>query len=110
MAPERLQFIYTLSPTDPAKAASREGWTEYDHETFDLHWANLEQALDDGKLVLAGRSQDADGTGPAIVIFEADSEEEARRFFEAEPFVTRGFATATLHPFRVALTRGEADG
>jgi uncharacterized protein YciI len=99
------QYIYLLKPTDPAKAASRDGWTAEDHETFDLHWANLRRASEDGRLVLAGRAQDPDGAGPAIVIFEADSDEEARHFLESEPFIQRGFATATLHPFAVALSR-----
>ena len=101
------QFMYVMEATDPAKAASRESWTEYDNETFQLHWDRLEKARDAGVLLLAGRSQDADGAGPAIVIFEADSEEDARRFMESEPFVVRGFSRANLHPFRVALSRNK---
>ncbi len=102
---EKLQFICVMHAVDPAKAASREDWTDYDNETFRLHWDRLARARGDGTLLVAGRAQDADGAGPAIVIFEVASEEEARRFMESEPFVTRGFATATLHPFRVALSR-----
>lgn len=105
--PEMNQFIYTMEPVDPAKAASQETWTEYDHESFNLQWARLERAKEEGVLVLAGRSPDPSGTGPAIVIFEAESDEAAQRFFEAEPFVTRGFVRAKLYPFRVALSRNE---
>jgi uncharacterized protein YciI len=104
---EKKQYIYTMEPVDPAKAASRDTWTDYDKESFDLHFARLEQAKADGVLVLAGRSQDADGTGPAIVIFEAESDEEAQRFFEAEPFLARGFVRGTLHPFRIVMSRNE---
>ena len=54
-------------------------------------------------MILAGRS--LDGEGPAVVIFEADSEEQARSFMEADPFVAGGLMRAQLHPFRAALIR-----
>jgi uncharacterized protein YciI len=103
----KLQYIYVMHAVDPSKAASRDNWTPEDFETFDLHWANLERLKDAGKLILAGRAQDADGTGIAICILEVDSEDEAQSIFEAEPFVQRGFATAPLHPYQVALSRNE---
>ena len=103
--PNKFQYIYLIQAIDPSKAASRDNWVPEDEETFNLHWANLEQLRDAGVLILAGRAQDADGTGPAICILEVDSEDEAQRIFESEPFFTRGFATGTLHPFRVAISR-----
>jgi uncharacterized protein YciI len=107
MAGEKLQFVYFMQAVDPAKAASRDNWTDEDQVTFNLHWANLERLRDEGILIMAGRCQDADGGGPAITILEVDSEAEARRIFESEPFIQRGFATGTLHPYRVALSRKE---
>lgn len=59
-------------------------------------------------MILAGRS--LDGVGPAVVIFEAASEEEARRFMESDPFVAGGLMRATLHPFRAALVRSVSRG
>lgn len=105
--PNKLQYIYLIQAVDPGKAASRDNWTPEDEETFDLHWANLERLRDAGILILAGRAQDANGTGPAIVILEVDCEEEAQRIFESEPFFRRGFATGKLHPFSVAISRKE---
>lgn len=107
MAGNKLQFMYVMQAADPARAQSRDAWTREDAETFDLHWANLERLRDAGILILAGRAQDADGSGPAICILEVDSDEEARRIFEAEPFIQHGFATGRLHPFRVAISRKE---
>jgi uncharacterized protein YciI len=104
---EKLQYMYVMHAVDSSKAASQDGWTAEDHETFDLHWSRLERLKEEGTLLLAGRSQDADGAGPAIVIFEADSADDAQRIFEEEPFLTRNFARCTLHPFRVALSRKE---
>jgi uncharacterized protein YciI len=107
MPDEKLQYMYLFRANDPAKAASRDNWTSEDEETFNLHWANLNGLIEEGKLILAGRAYDPDGTGPAIVILEVDSEEEAQRIFDSEPFFTRGFATGRLHPFRVAISRRE---
>jgi uncharacterized protein YciI len=101
----RAQYMYVMHAADPSKAANRDSWTAEDHESFNLHWARLEQATREGVVLIAGRAQDADGKGPAIVIFEAESEEEAKRFFAEEPFITRGFATGELHPFAIALAR-----
>ena len=41
----------------------------------------------------------------ALVIIEADSEEEARTFMENDPFVANGLMRARLHPYRAALVR-----
>ncbi len=58
-------------------------------------------------MILAGRSQD--GIGPAIVILEANSQAEALRFMEQDPFITSGLFGADLHEFRVALQRSRED-
>jgi uncharacterized protein YciI len=105
MTDDKLHFMYVMHPADPTKARSRDGWTDYDRETFELHLAHLQRAKDAGKLILAGRTLDPDGAGPAIVVFQAESAEEAKRLFEAEPFLARGFCTATLHPFSNPITR-----
>ena len=99
MTDERQHYMYVMYPTDPAKAANRGTWTERDFETFDLHMEHLNRLKDAGHIVLVGRTLDADGKGPAICVFQADSADEAQRIFEEEPFVTRGFCTATLHEF-----------
>jgi uncharacterized protein YciI len=108
MTDEKRHFMYVMQATDPSKTLSRDGWTDYDRETFELHLAHLQGAKDAGKLILAGRTLDPDGAGPAICIFQAESTEEAQRFFEAEPFVTRGFCTATLHLFSNPITKESA--
>jgi uncharacterized protein YciI len=97
-----------MTPTVPSKAVSRDGWTDCDRETFQLHLAHLNGALGAGKLILAGRTLDQDGSGPAICVYQAESVEEAQRFFAAEPFIIRGFCTATLHPFSNPITKDSA--
>jgi uncharacterized protein YciI len=101
----RSQYMYVMHPVDPSKAANPALWTAEDEESFNLHWSRLVQATQDGIVLVAGRAQDAEGNGPAIVIFEADSEDDAQRFFESEPFITRGFATGRLHPFAIVAAK-----
>jgi uncharacterized protein YciI len=100
---ERKEFIYVFDPIRPELVTDPDAWTEEDERIFEAHFAYLKQATEEGVVLLAGRAQD--GVGPAICIFEADSEEEARRFMENDPFVAGGLMRASLHPFRAALVR-----
>ena len=102
---DKLHWLYQFTPGEarPDLATNAAAWTETDEQVFAAHYERLRQGAEDGKVILAGRSQD--GIGPAIVIFEADSEAEARRFMEEDPFVRKGLFGANLHPFRAALVR-----
>jgi uncharacterized protein YciI len=100
----RSQFIYTFEAVRPEMLTDPDAWSERDNEIAAAHFAYLQRATAAGTVLLAGRSQD--GVGPALVIFEADSEAEARRFMERDPFVANGLMRARLHPYRAALVRG----
>lgn len=98
------QFLYAFGPGPrPELATNPDAWTTEDEEVGAAHFAYLTRATDDGIVILAGRSQD--GIGPAIVIFEAASEDSARSFMEQDPFLVSGLFTASLHPFNTALMR-----
>jgi uncharacterized protein YciI len=99
------QFIYVFDPIRPQLITDPDAWTDEDTRIASRHFAYLQKATQDGVVILAGRSLDSEG--PAVVIFEADSEQDAQRFMEADPFVAGGLMRARLHPFRAALVRGE---
>ena len=84
--------------TDPT------AWTKEDELIAEEHCERLRAATKEGTVVLAGRS--LDGVGPAIVVLEAESDEEAKDFMDDDPFIISGLFTASLHPFRVALGGG----
>ena len=97
----RLQFLYTFTPGPrPELATDPSAWSPADEEIAESHFTYLEGAASP-TVLLAGRSQD--GVGPAIVILEAASEQEARDFMEKDPFIISGLFGADLHPFRIAL-------
>lgn len=99
------QFLYRYVPGDRPELGRRaDAWTEADWEVYERHHAHLLRGAAEGVVVLAGRSQD--WVGPAIVIVEVDSEAEARRFMETDPFVAEGLFGAELHPFKTAVARG----
>ena len=100
---ERQQFIYVFDPVRPEMVTDPDAWTEEDTRFAERHFAYLKRATEEGTVILAGRS--LDGVGPAIVVFEAASKDDARGFMENDPFVAGGLMRATLHPFRAALVR-----
>jgi len=98
------QFIYQFGPGSRSELATDpDAWTTEDEQIGAEHYARLKLATEDRIVILAGRSPD--GVGPAIVVFEAENEEAARRFMEGDPFVSKGLFTATLYPFNAALIR-----
>lgn len=97
------QFIYVFNPVRREMLTDPDAWSENDIRIAEAHFQYLEKATEAGTVLLAGRS--LDGDGPALVILEAASETEARRFMEQDPFVAGGLMRATLHPFRAALVR-----
>jgi uncharacterized protein YciI len=91
-------------PGDRADLATNpDAWTKEDNQIGADHFNRLKQALEAGILIFAGRS--LDGLGPAVVVIEAEAEEEARQFMLDDPFVKHGLFKAELHPFRAALVR-----
>ena len=102
------QYIYLFEPVRPEMTTDPNAWTEEDKRIAEQHIAHLKKALEDGIVILAGRS--LDGVGPALVVFEAESEEQARSFMQNDPFMKFGLMRAHLHPYRAALVRKPGQG
>jgi uncharacterized protein YciI len=100
---EGKHFIYVFDPVRPEMVTDPDAWTEAEIRIAQDHFAYLQLATHEGMVILAGRS--LDGVGPAIVVLEAASEEQARSFMQGDPFVANGLMRASLHPFRTALVR-----
>ncbi len=102
--PQSAYYLYTIEPSRPELVTDPDSWTAEEEQIGRDHFAYLKQATEAGIVLLAGRS--LDGVGPAVVIFEAASEEGARRFMAGDPFSASGLMHTRLHPFRPALVRG----
>jgi uncharacterized protein YciI len=64
------------------------------------HVENIKKLDDDGTLVLAGATKGYPGVA-GMVIFKAESDEEAEAVCKAEPFVAEGYATYKMFSMRV---------
>lgn len=103
MANNKKQFIYVLRLIP--SLLNEENWTEREENIVDRHFAKLQELLEEGKLVLAGRTLSLDEKTFGIVILEAESEEEALIIMENDPAVAEGIMKAELFPYRIALIR-----
>ena len=79
--PQKVQFLYRLNLVP--RLVDDQNWTEDDNAAVGRHFKWLQGLLEEGKLVLAGRTQDRNPMG--IVILEVDTEEEARTLMESDP-------------------------
>ena len=91
-------YLYQMEFKRPELVTDTSSWTEADERVGEAHFAYLKAASQAGRLLVGGRS--SDGVGPAVVIFEAESGEEALEFMQNDPFVAEGLVEASLHPFR----------
>lgn len=74
--------------------------TSEEEAVVDEHFEYLEKALTEKNLILAGRCLNGEF---GIVIFRAESAEQAEEFMRNDPALKKGIMTAELHSFRVAL-------
>jgi uncharacterized protein YciI len=97
------QFIYVLHLVP--RLYDDENWTQDDIAALDRHFNRFKEAIQSGRLILAGRTQEPGDKTFGIAIFVAAGEAAARKFMEEDPAVVAGLMTAELHPFAVVLQR-----
>lgn len=98
------QFVYVLKLTP--RLLNAKNWTEKDEQIVGRHFRRLQQMHKEGRVILTGRTlNESDPSQFGVVIFEAESEDEARKVMEADDAVKEQIMTAQLFPFSVALIR-----
>ena len=95
------QFIYVLRLVPRLYEPS--AWTPEDGGAVNRHFARLSAAANEGKVILAGRTDEPNDRTFGIVVFEAADEAAALEFMNADPAVAAGVMTAELHPYTVAI-------
>ena len=98
---QTIEFLYRIQPTRPEMLS--EGPTEVEQACVAEHYQYLKALLEDGHLILAGRTLNADPSSFGIVVFRAESFEAAHQIVQADPAVSGGVMHAELFPYRVAL-------
>jgi len=94
-------WIYRIVPTRPAMVVEA---TDDEVAVISAHFQYLVDLKARGDLILAGRTQETEGTF-GITIFQAPDEDAARAIMDADPAVAAGVMAATLHPYAIAVAR-----
>lgn len=97
------QYLYVLRL--PTRLHDPKAWTERENALVAKHFERLQEATKQGKVILAGRTEEPLDKTFGIVVFEAPSDEAAKEFMNSDPTVAAGVMTASLHPYSVALLR-----
>ncbi|MFQ5979587.1 MAG: YciI family protein [Candidatus Heimdallarchaeota archaeon] len=91
------EFLFLLKP--PRKTFM-ENASQEEERIMQEHFEYLKELQETGKLILAGPCLDG---VLGIVIFRANSLEEAAQIMNHDPSVEATLMRAELHPFRVSL-------
>jgi len=79
------------------------GWTEDDEVAVREHFARLKKLSAEGRVHLAGRTDEPDGKTFGLVLYRAESREEAEALAAEDPAVLAGVMEFELKPFRFAI-------
>jgi uncharacterized protein len=99
------QFISILKPTRIGMLTS--GPTELEEKTVSAHFDYLEELVEKGVVLLAGRTLTKDEKTFGIVIFLAKDMDDAIRFTENDPVIINQVMQAEVFPFRIALPQSD---
>ena len=95
------QWLYRIQPVRPEMLS--EGSTPGEDAITAQHFSYLQQLVEQGVVILAGRTLNSDNSSFGIIIFNAESEEKAREIVNNDPGVNSRQFRAELFPYRIAL-------
>ena len=98
-------YAIRTRPTRPAMMV--EGLNERERESFVRHSAWLKERTAAGVFIFVGRTRDAGTDGWALAVIKADSDEDARRIMNDDPFVRDGVVTPELVGFDIIAVEPE---
>jgi uncharacterized protein YciI len=100
-------FIYVLRLLPEYQKEAN--WTPEAQKVVGTHFNHLKQLTKDGVVVLGGRTDyGVDNSNTfGIVVFYAKDLEAARALMESDPAVKGKVMTAEVHPFALALIKGQ---
>lgn len=100
-----MEYIYKITPVNRLKI--EENWTDEDNKFTSDHFEYLLDLKSKGQLILAGKTDGLDETTYGIVIFTADSDEEAKSIMDNDPALKNNVMIGTLHKYSVAIFNKE---
>ena len=95
------EYLYKIQPARAGMLS--EGATPEESAIISQHFDYLSALTDRSVVVLAGRTLTNDERSFGIVIFRAESDDEARSIVENDPAIKGGVMRAELFPYRISL-------
>jgi uncharacterized protein len=95
------EFIYVLKLIE--KLTKEENWTEKENNIVEEHFKYLKELLNQGSLILAGKTEGLDENTFGIVIIKAYTENKAKEIMENDPAVKEKIMKACIYPYKIAL-------
>ena len=80
-----------------------DGSTPEEGAIVSQHFNYLKGLMEQGVVILAGRTLNTDDSSFGIIVFNAASDDDAQQIVDGDPAVRQGVMRATLFPYRVAL-------
>jgi len=97
------QFLYLLKLTP--KYYDENNFDDEAMKTIQTHFKRLQDMLEKGKLIFAGRADVENDKTFGIVVFDANTLKEAEQIANNDPAVRAGIMSVEVFPFNVALIR-----
>lgn len=97
------QYLYVLRPTRLEMVTDRP--TDREAAIVSQHFAHLQALLNEGVMILVGRTQNNDAHTLGLAIFNATSEAHARQIMASDPAIANGIMSGELFPYQIALLR-----
>lgn len=94
-------YMYRIQPVRPEMLW--EGHTDEEARITGEHFDYLKQLMDEGILILAGRTLTTDYSSHGIAIFEARDDDHMRDIAQNDPAVVQKQFRAEWYPYRIAL-------
>jgi uncharacterized protein YciI len=98
------EYLYKIQPARVGMLPG--GPTPEEAAIVSQHFDYLSRLADEAVVILAGRTLTTDEHSFGIVIFRAESDDDARHVVENDPAVKAGVMRAELNPYRIALMSG----
>lgn len=94
-------YLYKIQPVRPAMLS--EGPSEEETQITNEHFEYLKDQMEQGRLILAGRTLNSDYSSFGIAIFNARDDAHMQELTEADPGVAKRLFRAEWYPYRIAL-------
>jgi uncharacterized protein YciI len=94
-----MHYLIKYAPTRPTFVDDA---TDEEMAIISEHFDYLKELLEKGKLILAGRTDDAH---LGIAVIEVESEGEAEEIFNGDPAIKSGIFSGELHIYHLALLK-----